>query len=442
MKFFKSLFLTDRFFYAGLFVAFCFVIGFFMPPIFIVAKIVVLAFILAVLIEIFLVYIPKNSIEVIRIYPERLSNGDDNEMKIAVSNQYQFPLNVRILEEFPVQLQLRDFQFKKRFKSGQNIKFNYQIRPTERGLYTFGLTNVFISVFGFIEKRIKINESTSIACYPSYLQLKQLQLHSAAQLQNQFGMKRIRKIGTNTEFENIKHYTIGDEYRLINWKATAKANRLMVNQFQEEKSQPVYSLIDLGRTMRMPFDGLKLLDYSINSSLVVANISLQKNEKAGLITFNKKIQDHVVADRKNHQMQLILEKLYNVQTDYLESDYGQLYAYIKRKLTQRSLLFIYTNFETIDGLERQLPYLKLIKKSHVVVLILFKNSALKKLNEQKAKTTTDIYDQTIAEKFNYDKELIINRLHQFGILTIYCEPKELSIHLINKYLEIKARGLF
>ncbi|GEM52905.1 DUF58 domain-containing protein [Empedobacter brevis] len=442
MKFFKSLFLTDRFFYAGLFVAFCFVIGFFMPPIFIVAKILVLAFILAVLIEIFLVYIPKNSIEVIRAYPERLSNGDDNEMKIAVSNQYQFPLNVRILEEFPVQLQLRDFQFKKRFKSGQNIKFNYQIRPTERGLYTFGQTNVFISVFGFIEKRIKINEPTSIACYPSYLQLKQLQLHSAAQLQNQFGMKRIRKIGTNTEFENIKHYTIGDEYRLINWKATAKANRLMVNQFQEEKSQPVYSLIDLGRTMRMPFDGLKLLDYSINSSLVVANISLQKNEKAGLITFNKKIQDHVVADRKNHQMQLILEKLYNVQTDYLESDYGQLYAYIKRKLTQRSLLFIYTNFETIDGLERQLPYLKLIKKSHVVVLILFKNSALKKLNEQKAKTTTDIYDQTIAEKFNYDKELIINRLHQFGILTIYCEPKELSIHLINKYLEIKARGLF
>lgn len=442
MKFFKSLFLTDRFFYAGLFVAFCFVIGFFMPPIFIAAKMLVLFVILAVLIEIFLVYIPKNSIEVIRAYPERLSNGDDNEMKIAVSNQYQFPLNVRILEEFPVQLQLRDFQFKKRFRSGQNTKFNYQIRPTERGLYTFGQTNVFISVFGFIEKRIKINESTSISCYPSYLQLKQLQLHSAAQLQNQFGMKRIRKIGTNTEFENIKHYTIGDEYRLINWKATAKANRLMVNQFQEEKSQPVYSLIDLGRTMRMPFDGLKLLDYSINSSLVVANISLQKNEKAGLITFNKKIQDHVVADRKNHQMQLILEKLYNVQTDYLESDYGQLYAYIKRKLTQRSLLFIYTNFETIDGLERQLPYLKLIKKSHVVVLILFKNSALKKLNEQKAKTTTDIYDQTIAEKFNYDKELIINRLHQFGILTIYCEPKELSIHLINKYLEIKARGLF
>lgn len=442
MKFFRSLFLTNRFFYAGLFIAFCYVIAFFLPPIYIIAKILTLVFIVSVIVEIFLIYIPKTSIEVLRNYPERLSNGDENELELFVTNHYQFPLNVRIIEEFPVQLQLRDFQFRKRFKSGQNTKFDFKIRPTERGSYKFGLTNVFISVFGLIEKKIKINEPISIACYPSYLQLKQFQLYSTAQLQNQFGMKRIRKIGTNTEFENIKNYTIGDEYRLINWKATAKANRLMVNQFQEEKSQPVYSLIDLGRTMRMPFDGLKLLDYSINSSLVVANISLQKNEKAGLITFNKRIQDHVVADRKNHQMQLILEKLYNVQTDFLESDFGQLYAYIKRKLTQRSLFFIYTNFETIDGLERQLPYLKLIKKSHVVVLILFKNSELKKLNYQKAKTTTDIYDQTIAEKFNYDKELIINRLHQVGILTIYCEPQELSINLINKYLEIKARGLF
>lgn len=442
MKFFRSLFLTNRFFYAGLFIAFCYVIAFFLSPIYIIAKILTLVFIVSVIVEIFLVYIPKTSIEVLRNYPERLSNGDENELELFVTNHYQFPLNVRIIEEFPVQLQLRDFQFRKRFKSSQNTKFDFKIRPTERGSYKFGLTNVFISVFGLIEKKIKINEPISIACYPSYLQLKQFQLYSTAQLQNQFGMKRIRKIGTNTEFENIKNYTIGDEYRLINWKATAKTNRLMVNQFQEEKSQPVYSLIDLGRTMRMPFDGLKLLDYSINSSLVVANISLQKNEKAGLITFNKRIQDHVVADRKNHQMQWILEKLYNVQTDFLESDFGQLYAYIKRKLTQRSLLFIYTNFETIDGLERQLPYLKLIKKSHVVVLILFKNSELKKLNYQKAKTTTDIYDQTIAEKFNYDKELIINRLHQVGILTIYCEPQELSINLINKYLEIKARGLF
>ena len=442
MKFFTSIFFSNRFFYAGFFVAFVFVMGFFMQPILYVAKILLFAYIIVTILDFFLIYLPKKSVFITRNYPERFSNGDDNKMQLLVENKYQFPLYIRVIDEFPVQLQLRKLQFKNHFKSSQKKQYDFTVKPTERGAYKFGIINVFISFFGFVERRIKQTEKLEIACYPSYLQLKQFQLYSTAQQQNQFGMKKIRKIGTNTEFENIKNYTIGDEYRLINWKATAKANRLMVNQFQEEKSQPVYSVIDLGRTMRMPFDGLKLLDYSINSSLVVANISIQKNEKAGIITFNKNIQDHIVADRKNHQMQLILEKLYNVETNYLESDFGKLYAYIKRKLTQRSLLFIYTNFETIDGLERQLSYLKLIKKSHVVVLIMFKNSELKKLTNQKAQTTTDIFDQTIAEKFNYDKELIINRLHQFGILTIYCEPKELSINLINKYLEIKARGIF
>ena len=442
MKFFTSIFFSNRFFYAGFFVAFVFVMGFFMQPILYVAKILLFAYIIVTILDFFLIYLPKKSVFITRNYPERFSNGDDNKMQLLVENKYQFPLYIRVIDELPVQLQLRKLQFKNHLKSSQKKQYDFTVKPTERGAYKFGIINVFISFFGFVERRIKQTEKLEIACYPSYLQLRQFQLYSTAQQQNQFGMKKIRKIGTNTEFENIKNYTIGDEYRLINWKATAKANRLMVNQFQEEKSQPVYSVIDLGRTMRMPFDGLKLLDYSINSSLVVANISIQKNEKAGIITFNKNIQDHIVADRKNHQMQLILEKLYNVETNYLESDFGKLYAYIKRKLTQRSLLFIYTNFETIDGLERQLSYLKLIKKSHVVVLIMFKNSELKKLTNQKAQTTTDIFDQTIAEKFNYDKELIINRLHQFGILTIYCEPKELSINLINKYLEIKARGIF
>lgn len=442
MNVFRSIFLTNRLFYIGFFIAFCYVISFFVPIFFYITNAIAFILMIIILMDILFIFLVKNSIEIIREYPERLSNGDKNDLKLHVKSNYLFPLYLRIIEELPIQLQIRNLEFKKHLAKKEATQFLYTVKPTERGSYDFGKTNIFISVFGLIEKRIQTNENISIPSYPSYLQLKQFQLYSTAKLQNQFGMKRIRKIGTNTEFENIRNYNIGDEYRLINWKATAKANKLMINQFQEEKSQPVYSVIDLGRTMRMPFDGLKLLDYSINSSLVLANISLQKNEKAGLITFNNSIKDFVVADRKNYQMPMILEKLYNVDTNFLETDFGQLYVFMKRKLTQRSLLFIYTNFETLDALERQMPYLKLIKKSHVVVLILFKNTELKKLAHQKAKTTTDIYNNVIAEKFNYDKELIINRLNQFGILTIYCEPKELTIGIINKYLEIKAKGLF
>jgi uncharacterized protein (DUF58 family) len=256
-----------------------------------------------------------------------------------------------------------------------------------------------------------------------------------------YGLKKVRRLGHTMEFEQIKDYVLGDDLRTINWKATAKRNQLMVNQFQDEKSQPVYSIIDKGRIMKMPFNGLSLLDYAINASLVLSNIILKKQDKAGLFSFSKRIDNMVVAQRRSGQMQLILEALYNVDTDYFESDFGRLYANIKRHVTHRSLLLMYTNFETLDGLNRQLPYLKAIAKNHMLVVIFFKNTEIDKLIKAKAETVQQIYDKVIAEKFDFEKRLIINELKKFGIHSILTTPERLTVDTINKYLEIKSRGL-
>src|SRR5699024_8956598 len=201
---------------------------------------------------------------------------------------------------------------------------------------------------------------------------------------NELGVKRIRRIGSTMEFDSIREYLRGDEYRFINWKATAKTKKLMVNQYEDERSQPIYSFIDLSRTMRMPFDGLTLLDYAINSSLVLSSITILKHDKAGLLTFSKEIETHIKADRRNHQMQLISDALYNVYTEFKETDFGKLYSYISRNINQRSLIFLYTNFETLDALHRQLPYLKLMNKSHIIVCIVFKNTELDTLTHTPA----------------------------------------------------------
>jgi uncharacterized protein (DUF58 family) len=258
---------------------------------------------------------------------------------------------------------------------------------------------------------------------------------------HQYGVKKVRRLGHTMEFEQIKEYVLGDDLRTINWKATAKRNQLMVNQFQDEKSQPVYSIIDKGRTMKMPFNGLTLVDYAINSSLVISNIALKKQDKAGIFTFSKKVENRVVAERRTSQMNLILETLYNVNTNYKESDFGRLYADIKRNITQRSLLLLYTNFETLDSLNRQLPYLKGLAKSHLLVVIFFKNTELNELINNKAKTIQDAYDKVIAEKFAFEKRLIVNELKKYGIYSILTTPENLTVDTINKYLEIKARGL-
>jgi uncharacterized protein (DUF58 family) len=243
------------------------------------------------------------------------------------------------------------------------------------------------------------------------------------------------------EFEQIKEYVAGDDIRTINWKATAKKNQLMVNQFQDEKSQSVYMVIDKGRVMKMPFNGLSLLDYAINSTLVLSNIILKKQDKAGMFTFSKKIENRVAADRRSAQMQRILESLYNVKTNFFESDFGRLYADIKKNITQRSLILLYTNFETLDGLKRQLPYLKGIAKNHLLVVVFFENVELEQLIHSKTNNIQEVYDQVIAEKLAFEKRLIVNELRKYGIYSVLTKPENLTIESINKYLEIKARGI-
>jgi uncharacterized protein (DUF58 family) len=215
----------------------------------------------------------------------------------------------------------------------------------------------------------------------------------------------------------------------------------MVNQFQDEKSQPIYSIIDSGRVMKMPFNGLKLLDYSINSALAFSNVALKKHDKVGLLTFSKSIENFLPAIHKMTYLNKILEALYSINTQFTDSDYGLLYAQIKRKVTHRSLLLLYTNFEHISALKRQLPYLQAISKKHMLVVILFENTELESLISTDAEDVQSIYHKTIAEKFAYEKRLMVKELQKYGIQSILTAPEELTINTINKYLEIKARGL-
>lgn len=442
MNWIKSIYLKNQFFYSLLGISAIFIVSFFFKDLFPIAKIILLIFTLVLIIDFSVVFLTKKTVYTERFYPERFSNGDENELKIKIQNQYPLRMSFRLIEELPEQFQKRDFELQINLNKSEDKTFSYKLRPTQRGEYLFHQINIFASWLGFFERRIIQQTEKIIKTYPSYLKMHQYTLLATTNQLHKMGVKRIRRIGATTEFENIKPYTIGDEYRFINWKATGKSHRLMVNQYQEEKSQPVYTILDLGRSMRMPFDGLTLLDYAINSSLVLANVTLKKQEKAGLITFNKKVEKHIIADRKNHQMSTILEALYSIKTDFKETDFGRLYSYTKKKLPQRSLLFIYTNFESLDALERQIQYLKLIKKNHVLVVVMFKNTELNAYIQNNPNNVMDIYKQTVAEKMSYDKELIINRLHQFGIHTIYTAPNDLTINSINKYLELKARGIF
>jgi uncharacterized protein (DUF58 family) len=442
MSFIKNLYLNNFFFYALLGIITMFVFAFFFPMLYNATWYILLILITFLLLDILILFFARTGIEAKRTTPEKLSNGDENLIKVSITNYYTFKITTKIVDEIPFQFQIRNFEITRKIKGSSKDDMNYYLRPTERGEYFFGSLNVYVSSpLQLISRRFKFEGEQMVPTYPSYIQLRKYDLMAFSNNLFQHGIKKIRRIGHTMEFEQIKEYIQGDDIRTLNWKATAKKNALMVNQFQDEKSQSVYMIIDKGRVMKMPFNGLSLLDYAINSTLVLSNIVLKKQDKAGLFAFSKKVENRVYAEKISSQMNKILETLYNIKTDFFESDFSRLYVDIKKNITHRSLIVLYTNFETLDGLQRQLPYLKGIAKNHLLVVVFFNNTELNEIINSKTKTIQEVYDKVIAEKFAFEKRLIISELKKYGIYSVLTQPENLTLDTINKYLEIKARGI-
>lgn len=442
-KLYHTLFLNNRLFYILASIAMLFVVGFFVPILFPISKVLLFIVSLLVIVDIFILFHKKNGVTMERFLPEKLSNGDDNKITLQIKNNYSFISHLSIIEELPYQFQKRDFFFDLKLTSKEDKTIHYHVKPTQRGIYSFGNVNVYASTpLQLATKKYVLGETKKLKCYPSFLKLREFNFKAFTDSTISYGTKKVRRIGHSLEFEQIKEYVSGDDIRTLNWKATAKRNQLMINQYVEEKSQPVYSIIDKGRAMQMHFNNISLLDYAVNATLAISNVILRKQDKAGMLSFSKKLEDIVVAEQRNSQMHLISEALYNIKTDFSESDFSSLYAVVKRKITNRSLLILYTNFETMDGLNRQLSYLRALAKNHLLLVVFFKNTELKSVINSKSENIQDVYDTVIAEKFMHEKKRIVKALKKYGIPSVLTEPENLTGDTINKYLELKSRGLF
>ncbi len=382
----------------------------------------------------------RNGINASRRTPERLSNGDQNQLQVLTENRYPFPVVLEVVDELPFQFQERDFSFRFPLAAGQRKTHAYHLRPVKRGEYAFGALNAYAgSLIGLVMRRYRFDMGKTIPVFPSFLQMRRYQLMAISNRLSEIGVKKIRRVGHSMEFEQIRDYVPGDDIRTVNWKATARRNQMMVNSFTEEKSQQVYCVIDKGRVMKMPFDGLSLLDHSINASVVLSNVALLKQDKAGIITFSEEIGDFLPASGKVAQMNSILELLHRQKTRYLESDFEKLYAHMKRRITQRSLVMLFTNFESLNALQRQMPYLRRIARNHLLMVVFFENSLLAEQMRKPAGALEEVYRRTIAAKFAFEKKQIVRELQQHGILTLLTAPEQLTVNAVNRYLELKSR---
>ncbi len=438
----RNLYLTNRFF--GLFgcVAVCFAISYLVPTMFSVVLIFFMIAVGATLVDVVFLFQKNVSLEALRKLPKLLSLSDANRVLLEITNESHRPLHLTIIDELPAQFQERDFEIKMDLPTKEEKTVSYELTPVTRGEYEFGMINIFASTnMNLIQRRFRLGEKMSVPVYPSVLQMKQYEMLAFNRLTSQEGIRKIRRIGHSYEFDQIKNYVRGDDYRSVNWKATGRFSKLMVNQYEDERSQQVYCLIDKSRAMKMPFNGLSLVDYAINTSLAISNIVIKKYDKAGLITFSDKIGATVKADRKANQINKILHALYKEKERPLEANYELLYHIARKLINGRSLILLFTNFESMYALDRVLPLLRRIHKFHLLVVVFFENTEIQDFVKKEAETVEGIYTNTIAQKFLAEKRAMAQKLTQHGIQTILTRPEDLSMNTINKYLELKSRGM-
>lgn len=435
-----SFYLGRVVYYAIFSVAVLFMLGYLVPELFTAAIVVLIFAVISVLVDFYLLYRHKNGLEAKRILSERLSNGDENKIAVQLKNNYEYKIFCTIIDELPYQLQEIKWYRQMQIAASTEAVLEYHIKPQERGEYNFGNINIYVDgPLKLARRRYIFEQERTVKVYPSYIQMRRYQLHAIGSHLHETGVKRMRKLGHSMEFEQIKEYVRGDDYRTLNWKATARHGNFMVNTYTDERSQQIYCIINKGRVMKMPFEGMTLLDYAINASLVLSNVALQKQDKAGLITFAQHLDAFIAADKKPTQINNILETLYKQQTNFLEPDFEKLFSVVRNRITQRSLLILFTNFESFESLERELPSLKKLAHYHLLMVVFFENTELKELTESKATKTEDIYIKTIAEKFRYEKQLIAKELQKYGIISVLSTPQKLTINSLNKYLELKNK---
>ena len=394
----------------------------------------------SLLVDALLVYSRTNGMRATRITTDRFSIGDANKVLLQLTNEYSFPVQIAIIDELPAQFQERNWLRKIKLDANTSQDLEYFLEPMTRGEYIFNDIIVFVyAPLQLVKRRFVFPATQTVKVYPSYIQMRRYQLLAVSNRLQEAGIKRIRKLGHSMEFEQIKEYVRGDDYRTINWKATARKEGLMVNNYTDERSQQIYCIINKGRVMKMPFGGMTLLDHAINASLVLCNIALVKQDRAGLITFAENLDAFVLADKKTTQMNLLLETLYKQQTRFLESDFEKLFSVIRSRVTNRGLLVLFTNFESMESLQREMSALKKIAHYHLLLVVFFENSEMKSVTEMKATSIEEIYIKTIADKFVHEKRLMVKELHKNGILSILTTPENLTINTVNKYLELKTR---
>ncbi|MEI6499461.1 MAG: DUF58 domain-containing protein [Armatimonadota bacterium] len=381
------------------------------------------------------------SLEVQRDLDEKLSLGADNPVRLTVRSRSAAGALLQIKDDPPVAFSTPQRLHHLRLQPWEQATLTYHTRPTNRGRYSFGNLHVRgRSALGLSYWQRSFPAAQEVAVYPNLLEVSRYQYLARTDRLRQAGFRIVHRRGEGTEFESLRDHTPDDEYRSIDWKATARRHRPTSRQYEIERSQTVIIMIDAGRMMTAQIGDLSRLDYAINAALMLSYVASEKDDAVGLITFAEEVKGFVPPRKGRGQVGRITEALYDLQPALVEPDYAAAFGMLYGRARKRALVVCFTDLVDVDASRRLLGHLAALAPHHLPLLITLRDSTLEQAARQTPEDSFGVYQKAMAAEVLADREVALGVLRQRGVLVLDAAPEKLTVSAVNEYLNLKARG--
>lgn len=381
------------------------------------------------------------AVEAVRIGPDTLSIYEQESISFQMTN----PTHRRIIFELKDETPDYNFTCPNRGFSGvleanSRQVFSYPVEPTKRGAFVFGNVHIrYPGKLGLCRRSFSLPLHREFRVYPNLKNLRKYRLSLCNNRMFKEARRSLRSLGKGTAFESLREYVAGDDYRKINWAATARGERPIVNQYEPEKNQHVHILIDTGRPMSYTVKGWRKLDLVINTALILSDIVNQGGDLSGLMLFNEKVQNMIMPGKGANHRNKMLEALYHIEHTNRTSSYEEAFYTLRNRERHRSILFIFTDFDTPEDAEYILKAMPVISRNHVVVLILIRSEGVEALSAAPVDSQESLFQKGAALELQEERRRIVHLLNRKGVLCIECAPEQLETVAINRYVAIKNR---
>ena len=380
-------------------------------------------------------------LEARREIAERLSLGLENPIEVVVRNGSARALALRVRDELPPELPSSRLLLGGRVRARDETRLRYTVTPPRRGDFLFGRIVVrWRGALGLAWRQRAFAAEQTIKVYPNLRDLRRYDLLVRRGLLSDAGSRLARRFGPGTEFERLREYVPDDEYRRINWLATARRGLPIANEFETERSQNVLVMLDSGRLMAAVADGLTKLDHALNAGLLLTYAASLRGDRVALLSYADGVSSFLPPRRGRRAFLEILDRLYRLQAEPTESDHAAAFTYLAARNPRRSLLVLFTDLSDPEPARALTAHLARASGRHLVAVCTVSDPALTEPAERPARDAQQLYEKLVAQRLLEERRQVLRGLALRGVITLDVQADRLSAQVVATYLELKARG--